>query len=324
VWDLADFYFYQALGFFVQLAGIIPGVAASFTLLRLTRFNELTAFLAAGVPLLRIATPIILCAVLLSGLVVVDQELIIPNIIPKLMRKYDTMRGSGPTFQIPAMQDASRALLIAGRYHPPTFETPASMDVVDVIERNADLQPMAHIFADHAIWNATDQRWDLENGYRVENLGAEERPTRKTPWRFYHSNINPEEIALFRSGNFVDLLSIHRINQLLDPSRRASYGARDLLRAKHTRVTQWIMNIILLLLSIPAVLTREPQGLRIAAIKCMMLTGACLGLIMICSNLAGQPPPNARWTDLWPALMAWIPVFVFGPLSIYLLDRVKT
>ena len=65
VWDLADFYFYQALGFFVQLAGIIPGVAASFTLLRLTRFNELTAFLAAGVPLLRIATPIILCAVLL-------------------------------------------------------------------------------------------------------------------------------------------------------------------------------------------------------------------------------------------------------------------
>src|SRR5436190_12280974 len=146
VWDLADFYFYQALGFFVQLAGIIPGVAASFTLLRLTRFNELTAFLAAGVPLLRIATPIILCAVLLSGLVVIDQELVIPNIIPKLMRKYDNLRGSGPTFQIPAMQDSSRGLLIAGRYHPPTFDTPARMDVVDVIERNAELQPTAHLF----------------------------------------------------------------------------------------------------------------------------------------------------------------------------------
>src|SRR5436305_15352610 len=52
---LADHYFYQSLVIFVHLAGIIPGVAASFTLLRMTRNNELTAMLAAGVPLIRIA-----------------------------------------------------------------------------------------------------------------------------------------------------------------------------------------------------------------------------------------------------------------------------
>lgn len=57
VWEtiagIADFYFYQVFVFFVYLSGMIPVVAAAFTLLRLARFNELTAVLAAGVPMIR-------------------------------------------------------------------------------------------------------------------------------------------------------------------------------------------------------------------------------------------------------------------------------
>jgi lipopolysaccharide export LptBFGC system permease protein LptF len=88
------------------LSGIIPVVAASFTLIRLTRFNELTAILAAGVPLLRIAAPIILAAVVLNGLLLLDQELIIPRIIPKLTRSHDEVRMTGAkTFQIRTMRD---------------------------------------------------------------------------------------------------------------------------------------------------------------------------------------------------------------------------
>src|SRR4051812_32360712 len=56
---IINFYFHQWFLFFIQLAGVIPVVAASFTLLRMSRFNELTATLAAGVSLLRIAAPII-------------------------------------------------------------------------------------------------------------------------------------------------------------------------------------------------------------------------------------------------------------------------
>src|SRR5678815_1150577 len=55
LWNIVDYYFYQSFLFFVHLSGIIPVVAAAFTLLRLSRFNELTAMLAAGVPLLRVA-----------------------------------------------------------------------------------------------------------------------------------------------------------------------------------------------------------------------------------------------------------------------------
>jgi hypothetical protein len=36
------------------------------------------------------------------------------------------------------------------------------------------------------------------------------------------------------------------------------------------------------------------------------------------------PPADSAWALQWPAILAWLPVFMFGPLSIYLLDRVKT
>ena len=73
----------------MHLSGIIPVVAAAFTLMRLSRFNELTAMLAAGVPLLRIAMPIILVSLVLNALLLVDQEIVIPRMIPKLTREHD-------------------------------------------------------------------------------------------------------------------------------------------------------------------------------------------------------------------------------------------
>src|SRR5437763_12185972 len=106
LYDIVDYYFYQCFLFFVHLSGIIPVVAAAFTLMRLSRFNELTAMLAAGVPLLRIAAPIILAAVVLNGLLLVDQELIIPQMIPKLIREHgDVHRGPRNYYSVQAMQD---------------------------------------------------------------------------------------------------------------------------------------------------------------------------------------------------------------------------
>src|SRR3954467_3453450 len=78
--SVADYYLHQSVLFFVQLSGIIPVVAAAFTLIRLSRFNELTAILAAGVPLLRVSAPIILCGVVLNLILLpINQELVIPT-----------------------------------------------------------------------------------------------------------------------------------------------------------------------------------------------------------------------------------------------------
>ena len=69
--------------------------------------------------------------------------------------------------------------------------------------------------------------------------------------------------------------------------------------------------------------TREPGHLKAAATKCLILTGIGMGSIFLAQQIAANPP-DLRFASQWPALMAWVPIFLFGPLAVFLLDRVKT
>jgi lipopolysaccharide export system permease protein len=336
--DIADYYFYQCFLFFAQLSGIIPVVAAAFTLMRLSRFNELTALLAAGMPLLRVAMPIIIAALVLNSLVLVDQELLIPRMIPKLTREHgDIHQSAANYYEVQAMQDADGGLLYASRYYPAPSDSPPKIDELTVIQRSevthshADafgksvdeqvLVPYAMIVAKSAVWDPTHGQWVLTDGRRSTGLRPNDRTVSQSKCDVYSSGATPEEIGLYRSGNFVDLLSTERIDELL--ARPKSYGRLSLWRVKHWRFTQPLMNIILLLLAIPCVLTPEPRALKAAATKTLIFTGVAMGAVFLSQQLAATPP-SAIPADRWTALMAWLPVFIFGPVSVYLLDRVKS
>jgi lipopolysaccharide export system permease protein len=323
LYNVADYYFFQSFLFFNHLSGIIPVVAAAFTLMRLSRFNELTAVLAAGVPLLRVAMPIILAGVVLNALVIANQELMIPAISGKLSRDRDEIYGgNAEQFPIRAMQDENHALLFAGRYTPPKGAARAEMLFVDVVEHDAQNQVTGKIMADHAEWDPGENVWILLNGQRTTGLGPKDKPSPPQPVATWKTNIDPEEIKLYKKSDYVDLLSTDRINELL--KRPESYGYANLLRVKHWRFTQPLMNVILLLLAIPCVLNREPGKLKAAATKCLILTGAAMGSIFLAQQIAANPPQSPQLAAQWPALMAWVPIFLFGPLAVFLLDRVKT
>jgi lipopolysaccharide export LptBFGC system permease protein LptF len=334
IFDIVDFYFYQCFLIFVSLSGIIPVVAAAFTLMRLSRFNELTALLAAGVPLLRIAAPIVFASVLLNVFLLVDQELVIPQMIPKLMRDHDDVhRSTSSYYAIDSMQDAEGGLLRASRFFPPTSDQPAWMKDIDVIQRKSKgmdgqdstlMVPTGHLVADEAHWNPAANQWDLTNGRQVNGLNAEVITV--GPAAIYKSNVTPEEIALYHSGNFVDLLPTRRIDELM--TRPNLYGKMDLLRVKHYRRTQPLFNVVLLLLTIPCVLTREPSTLKTAASRALGILGLSMAVVFVCHQLASQIPGfiavSPSGPDTWVMLMAWMPIFIFGPVSVFLLDRVKT
>ena len=323
-WSIVDYYFHQSFLIFVHLSGIIPVVAAAFTFIRMSRFNELTAILAAGVSLLRVAAPVIFCGVVINILLLpITQELIIPSMIPKLTLKHDELaENKTKSFQIRAMQDKNNSLLNAGRYTPGADGKPASIAVVDVIERDADYRPSSHITADHAEYDPSLGGWKLTNGLRISGLLAGQVRSRPEPVELWKSSINPEEIALYRSGDFVDLLPTAKINELL--ARPKSYGTTSLMRVKHFRLAQLLMNIILLLLAIPCVLTREPGTLKQGALKAGILSGLCMAIAFIMRQVAGNPPAGEKWINLWPALMAWVPIFIFLPIAMFLLDRLQT
>jgi lipopolysaccharide export system permease protein len=322
---IATYYFYQTFLIFVHLSGIIPVVAAAFTLIRLSRFNELSAILAAGIPLLRVAAPIIIASVVLQGLLAVDQELIIPNIIPHLVKQHDDVvaDSGGKTFPIQAMQDERKGLIFAGRYNPMLNGT-ATMTVVDVIERDNEGRTIGHITADRAEWDDQARRWKLTNGRRSVPAAVAPRDHRNIERRVneYKSNVTPDEISLYHSGEYVNFLSLRRIEQLL--SRPQIYGTIDLLRVKHFRLLQLVMNVLMVLVAIPCVLVRDPSRLKLSIMTCLILVGLCMVSYFVAYQIAGNPRGGPEWQDRWPVMVALGPLLIFGLLAVVLLDRLAT
>lgn len=323
---VADFYFYQVALYFVHLSAIIPVVAAAFTLMRMTRFNELTALLSSGVPLLRVGMPIIIVALLFNGLLWVDQELVIPNIIHKLVRKHDYgASANAQNFQIAVMRDEATNSKLTAWYTPmPKDGGPPRMEAVSILRQDERMEPLSHIKADSAVWDRQREGWVLHNGKEDTNLSPRQRnPVATRDVAFYKGSVTPEEIQLYRSGQFVEMLSTRRINQLLQ--RGSSYGQEDLLRVKHTRgVPQITLNMVILLLALGSVLTRDAQALKTAAGRCIILCGLCMVFAFVGQEIPAPSrlPPNV--VNNWAAIMAWAPILIFGPLSVMLLDRVKT
>ena len=76
------------------------------------------------------------------------------------------------------------------------------------------------------------------------------------------------------------------------------------------------MNLLLLLLGVPFFLTREPSGVLVQAAKCLLACGLCFTVTFLSHN--------AIRSETFPALTAWFPIMVFGPLAMLHLDAVKT
>ncbi len=104
---VGGYYLYNSLVYFRELGGIILAAAAAFSLARMNHTNELTAILASGVSLHRVLWPVVLLGVLLSGLSVINQEVLIPGAKDKLVRDRDDVPGT-QTFPVSLPSDSDR------------------------------------------------------------------------------------------------------------------------------------------------------------------------------------------------------------------------
>ena len=81
---------------------------------------------------------------------------------------------------------------------------------------------------------------------------------------------------------------------------------------KHMRFTDPINNLIMLLLGVPFVLSRE-RNIKVSIAMCVLIVGVFFMFIYTC-----------RFMELTPTLGAWLPILVFGPVAIVMVDWIKT
>ncbi len=108
-------------------------------------------------------------------------------------------------------------------------------------------------------------------------------------------------------------MSTSEINSLLGTGKAPDPAAASM--TKHLRVATPIINLVMALVGLPFILSRERN------IKASATMSVGMGMAVYVTAMLSRQLGSA---GLDPVLSAWLPVLIFAPVSVWMLDAVKT
>ncbi|MEP3480257.1 MAG: LptF/LptG family permease [Fuerstiella sp.] len=308
---------------FFELTGPILIVVAAITVLGLLEKNsESHPILAAGIPAFRLLKPLLLGAALLNGLLIINQEFVMPSIAVVLQ----TDRGS----------DAAKAQKVEPVYDYRNFMMHIDGKEVVIEERKlveASFQltsELSHqvytLTCEAAIFMPATERH--QSGWLLKNLtGLFDESTLTDEGRkriiakdngkdvFILSDVSFDQ--LYNRVSNVKLLSSM---DLIDRIRNPSTGPIPVVRqsiALHSRVTRPILSLLAVAMSLPLVMRRESRSLIMNMTICAAVTGFFYVFTQGCHALGATP-------FVRPDLAAWCPVIVTGGATMWISGYAQT
>ena len=322
VWvALINYYSIRALWFFDRSAGLLTLIAGVFALAWMKRSNELTALMAAGIRPARVIRPILTAAAFVSLVAVVNREVIIPRFALALTKKAQTLddhqpqkfliRYDGNDLSI----EGKAAVPASGTIVEPVFGLPFALrhfgrrisaktaQYLDEDNRHkagywlrevilpAKISKLrsAQIDEQHVILTAKENDW----------LGEDEC--------FVVSNVDFQELVA--GANMRRFLSTWEMVRFL--YKRNSQYSTDVRVAVHGRFVQPVLDLCLLLLGLPLVMSRQDRSIFLVAGHCMLVVCGFIIVVLACQAM------GTTGYLLSPAMAAWLPVFIFVPITTF-------
>jgi lipopolysaccharide export system permease protein len=323
--NVFTFYLLNSTLYFRDFAGMITVVAAAFSFGKMVRYNELVAVMASGVSLKRIIAPIVFLALILTGVLVIDQEFVIPPLADKLVRSHNDIPGQ-ESYKVRFINDGNGSLICSRKFD---VETSTLYDPTILLR--CELRPgiwevTGRIDAEKAVYNSKEERWDLysRNPATSELLACgllTERGSRKGVQQVpsYTSDITARDIPVRCEAEHKSLLSLRQL-MALEAQKIQIRDTAQLSSQKHFRITDPLINLVMLMISLPILVCRDPKSMKSAVTISFALTGACFVTTFICKLFATEVVFDKVMPELW----AWLPVFIFLPIAFIELDSMKT
>lgn len=314
--NISIFYALNTTLYFRDFAGMMTVVAAAFSLGKMVRLNELVAIMASGVSLKRVIGPIVLLAVLLTSLLVIDQEFIIPSLSDKLARDHDDVPGQ-EYYDIQFITDGKGSLIYSRKFDVKTSTLYDPTIIVRHMTKTGIWQVTGQISAERAVDVHKNGEWVLVNG-RFISKDSTKGPQ---PIAVYVSDVTARDIPVRRKSEHKTLLSWRQLAVLATQAERGAKikDLRQLYSQKHFRVTEPIINLAMLMVCLPILVCRDPKSMKSAVMISFFMVGVCFVTTFICKMLA--PEANSFYQiGFW----AWLPVLIFLPTAFIELDLMKT
>ncbi|MFA5252968.1 MAG: LptF/LptG family permease, partial [Phycisphaerae bacterium] len=251
----------------------------------------------------------------LAGLLVIDQELLIPPFSDKRVRGQDALPGQ-EKYDVWFIGDDNGSLICTEEFDVKT----STMYRPTIILRSkkadsAVWEVTGRISAEKAAYNPQTTEWDLINGLIIEKgsqIGAR-------PIASYASSVTPKDIPVMRRARHITLLSSHQLS-VLASQRTKIKDLAQLYSQKHFRITDPIISLVMLMISLPILVCRDPREMKSAIMISFATTAACFVTVFVCKMLATE----AIFDRVIPEFWAWLPVFIFAPVAVIELDSMKT
>jgi lipopolysaccharide export LptBFGC system permease protein LptF len=329
--------------FYAYLHGLVAVGAMGFTLAQMHRARELVAILAAGIGLLRVAMPFVVGAFALSVVQLVNQEVFLPRVAPLLLRDHGQLGRRGvDEFPVALTPDARGSLFQSPKFDPRT----STFTNVTILERDERGRTTRRVTAARATWSGerddagpggsdsvregplgmdaapraapAPAGWRLEDGraVRLREAGVDDPAVehRVEALTFYPTDLSPRALLVQRHAQFAGMLSLRQLGQMLatpDVENRAR-----LLRFRYHRFATVLLDVLIMWLTLPTFLLREPASLLARTVMCAGLSiPAMLGAaIFMTMDLPG----------IAPAVGVFLPVIVLLPIVLAQWTYVKT
>ena len=317
---ISKYYGLRSLVFFDWMNPLLILVATMFTVATFRRHNEMTALMAAGVRNARMIRPLLLMSCLLVVLAVINRECVLPAFRQDLSSNLQDMQ-SNKTDTIVPVYDNQTDILLSGkgvavldqRIVEPNFFLPRTLDAygVSLLGREAVFQPSTAEHPQGYLISGIRQPVELAS---ESSLQIDEIPVLYTPgdtaWLnqdqcFVVSSVEPKLLVV--GGNWQQFCSTSElIGALENPSVKHNPGVEVEL---HSRFVQPFLDMNLLLLGLPLVLTRQSRSLFFSVGLCVLLIVIFMGVNMLCHSLGSS-------SLLSPPFSVWLPLMVFVPMAV--------
>jgi lipopolysaccharide export system permease protein len=306
---------------FNHLCEAIGLLAGMFTVAWMQRNNELLPLLSAGVSTRRVVRPVLISACLVMGFCVLNQEFVLPRVDNYIVENAGDPEGKSELAVNGAFdangvlfmgQRAIRGELLVREFFvtlPPKLGRDA---LVKLEAKEARYVPPGEgpRTGGWMLTGTTTTPPDIDVSIAPEILDI------ISPGRFFlKTDVDFEKVT--RQKNWWLCLSTWDL--VRDLGKADAQGSRlaSLAVLFHSRLTRPFLAMILVILGLSVILRDQNRNFFISAGLCLGLCALFFFACFFCKYLG-------EYDHLSPALAAWLPVIVFGPLSLVMFDAVHT
>jgi len=308
--------------FFVCKLPEMVGQTASFSILMatlltlglLSRNSEITAMRSCGVSLMRIAFPMLGLGLLVSLLLLINAELVVPKSYEQMdyiERVAIRKQGVNAVFKRNNIWFRSDAMIVQARLFEPQERTLKGV-VVWTVDRS--MNPLARIDAESAEFK--NGGWTLKNVRTKEFNAGGGFGAKAVPEMVLALNLKVDDLKVL--DNNADNLSFRKLKEYADNLRRGGYHAFRYQTMMHTKLSAPFAAFVMVVLGIPFALRNSRSGgvaLGIGASVAIGFAFFVVNAVLLSYGRSGVLPP---------LVAAWGANFLFVLGGIWLSMTVKS